>query len=81
MYPETMGGAQVVGLDENIGSLTSGKLANVIALDLSILHAKIHAETALVDLPNLLTRGRSHQAITHVWVAGNARFSNRQIQV
>ena len=79
IYPATLGGAQVMGLDENIGSLAPGKLADVIALDLRILDARIHAETALVDLPNLLTRGRANQAVTHVWVAGNARVSNRQI--
>ena len=78
IYPATLGGAQVMGLDENIGSLAPGKLADVIALDLRILDARIHAETALVDLPNLLTRGRANQAVTHVWVAGNARVSNRQ---
>lgn len=81
IYPATMDGAQVMGLNENIGSRASSKLPDVIASDLRILHAKIHAETALVDLPNLLTRGRANQAVTHVWVAGDARVSNRRIQV
>ena len=36
IYPATLGGAQVMGLDENIGSLAPGKLADVIALDLRI---------------------------------------------
>ena len=74
-----MGGAEVVGLDENIGSLVTGKLADIIALDLRILDTRIHADTAPVDLINLLAQGRTSQAVTHVWVAGNMRVRNRQI--
>ena len=80
IYPATLGGAQVMGMDESRGSLTPGKLADVIALDLRVLDARIHADSALVDLPSLLTRGRANQAVTHVWVAGKARVSNRQIR-
>ena len=79
IFPATLGGAEVMGLDENIGSLVTGKLADIIALDLRILDARIHADTALVDLINLLTQGRTSQAVTHVWVAGNMRVRNRQI--
>ena len=46
-----------MGLDEKMGSLVTGKLADVIGLDLHILDAIIHADTALVDLINLLTQG------------------------
>ena len=79
IFPATLGGAEVMGLNENIGSLVTGKLADIIALDLGILDARIHADTALVDLINLLTQGRTSQAVTHVWVAGNMRVRNRQI--
>ena len=79
IYLATLGGAQAMGADESMGSLTPGKLADVIALDLRVLDARIHADSALVDLPNLLARGRANQAVTHVWVAGKARVSNRQI--
>ncbi|MBL6709436.1 MAG: amidohydrolase family protein, partial [Pseudomonadales bacterium] len=73
IFPATLGGAEVMGLDENIGSLVAGKLADIIAADLRILDARIHADTAVVDLVNLLTQGRASQAVTHVWVAGNMR--------
>ena len=79
IFPATLGGAEVMGLDENIGSLVTGKLADIIALDLRILDARIHAHTALVDLIDLLTQGRASQAVTHVWVAGTMRVRNRQI--
>ena len=79
IFPATLGGAEVMGLDENIGSLVTGKLADIIALDLRILDARIHSYTALVDLIDLLTQGRASQAVTHVWVAGDMRVKNRQI--
>ena len=79
IFPATLGGAKMMGLDQNIGSLATGELADIIALDLRILVARIHADTALVDLINLLTQGRTSLAATHVWGAGNMRVRNRQI--
>ena len=79
IFPATLGGAEVMGLDENIGSLVTGKLADIIAADLRIHDARTHADTALVDPINLLTQGRAGQAVTHVWVAGNMCAKNRQI--
>ena len=57
IFPATLGGAKIMGLDQNIGSLITGELADIIALDLRILGARIHADTVLVDLINLLTQG------------------------
>ena len=79
IFPATLGSAKNMGLDQNIGSLITGELADIIALDLRVLGARIHADTALVDLINLLTQGRTSQAVTHVWVAGNMRVRNWQI--
>ena len=79
IFPATLGVAKIMWLDQNIGSLITGELADIIALDLRILGARIHADTALVDLINLLTQGRTSQALAHVWVAGNMRVRNRQI--
>ena len=66
IFPAILGGAEVVGLDENIGSLVTGKLADIIALDLRILDTRIHADTAPVDLINLFAQGGTSQAVTHV---------------
>ena len=79
IFPATLGVAKIMWLDQNIGSLITGELADIIALDLRVLGARIHADTALVDLINLLTQGRTSQAVTHVWVAGNMRVRNWQI--
>lgn len=79
LYHATQGAAQVMGLEENIGTLAAGKLADVVALDLRVLDARIHAGAVSVDLPQLLTLGRGNQAVTDVWVAGVRRVNGRQL--
>ena len=79
LYHATQGAAQVMGLEENIGTLAAGKLADVVALDLRVLDARIHADAVSVDLPQLLTLGRGNQAVTDVWVAGVRRVNGRQL--
>jgi 5-methylthioadenosine/S-adenosylhomocysteine deaminase len=74
----TQGAAQVLGLEENIGTLAAGKLADVVALDLRVLDARIHADGVHVDIPRLLTLGRANQAVTDVWIAGSRRINGRQ---
>ena len=68
-----------MGLEENIGTLAAGKLADVIALDLRVLDTRIHVDAISVDIPQLLTLGRANQAVTDVWVAGSRRVSSRQL--
>lgn len=79
LYHATRGAAHVMGLEENIGTLAAGKLADVIALDLRVLDARIHVDAIRVDIPQLLTLGRANQAVTDVWVAGSRRVSSRQL--
>ena len=68
----------VLGLEDNVGALAAGKLADIIALDLRVLDARIHADAVSVDIPQLLTLGRVNQAVTDVWVAGSRRVESRQ---
>ena len=44
IFPATLGGAKIMGLDQNIGSPITGKLADIITLDLCVLGARIHAD-------------------------------------
>ena len=78
LYHGTQGAATVMGLEENIGTLAAGKLADIVALDLRVLDPRIHADAVKVDIPQLLTLGRANQAVTDVWVAGSRRVQNRQ---
>ena len=73
LYHGTQGAATVMGLEENIGTLAAGKLADIVALDLRVLDPRIHADAVKVDMPQLLTLGRANQAVTDVWVAGSRR--------
>ena len=79
IYHATQGGAHVLGLEDNVGALAAGKLADIIALDLRVLDARIHADAVSVDIPQLLTLGRANQAVTDVWVAGSRRVESRQL--
>lgn len=78
LYHATQGAAQVMGLEENIGTLAPGKLADIVALDLRVLDARIHADAVSVDIPQLLTLGRANQAVTDVWIAGSRRVHGRR---
>ena len=71
IYQATQGSAQVMGLDDNIGALAAGKLADLAALNLRLLDAGIDANTINMDVPSLLLRGRANQAVSYVWVAGS----------
>ena len=59
-----------MGLDDNIGALAFGKLADLAALDLRLLDAGIDANTINMEVPSLLLRGRANQAVSYVRVAG-----------
>ncbi|MDH4457508.1 MAG: TRZ/ATZ family hydrolase [Nevskia sp.] len=70
----TLNGAKALGLDAEIGSLTIGKSADFIAIDLS------HASTTPVyDVVSTLAYAVGRDQVSDVFVAGRALMRNRQL--
>lgn len=68
----TLGGAQALGLAERIGSIEPGKAADLVAVDL----AAPELAPCFDPVSHLVyAAGREH--VTHVWVQGEARLSER----
>lgn len=71
----TLGGARALGLDQQVGSLVTGKQADVIAIDLSA------AETQPVFDPmaQVVYAAGRHQ-VTHTFVAGRCLMADRELK-
>lgn len=70
----TINGAKAIGLEQEIGSLTVGKAADVIAIDLN------HLETQPLYCPiSQVVYAASRQQVTDLWVAGKRLLKNRQL--
>ena len=70
----TINGAKALGLDQETGSLTLGKSADVIAVDLS------HLETQPLYCPvSACVYSASRQQVTDVWVAGKRLLKQRSL--
>ncbi|MDD5578789.1 MAG: TRZ/ATZ family hydrolase [Methylobacter sp.] len=70
----TINGARALGLDNEIGSLSIGKSADVIAIDLSCL------ETQPLYCPiSQIVYAASRQQVTDVWIAGKRLLKQRQL--
>jgi 5-methylthioadenosine/S-adenosylhomocysteine deaminase len=70
----TINGAKALGLDNEIGSLSIGKSADVIAIDLSCL------ETQPLYCPiSQIVYAASRQQVTDLWVAGKRLLKQRQL--
>ncbi|WP_027149207.1 TRZ/ATZ family hydrolase [Methylobacter tundripaludum] len=70
----TINGAKALGLDNEIGSLSIGKAADVIAIDLS------HLETQPLYCPiSQIVYAASRQQVTDVWVAGKRLLKQRHL--
>ena len=70
----TLGGARCLGIQDRIGSLETGKEADVVAIDLS------PPETRPVYHPiSQIVYSASAQHVSDVWVAGRRVLENRQL--
>jgi 5-methylthioadenosine/S-adenosylhomocysteine deaminase len=74
LFAATLGGARALGLDREIGSLAAGKEADIVAVDLSGVHAVpcYHPVSHLVHAV-----GR--ESVTDVWVGGQRIVAGRAL--
>lgn len=70
----TICGARALGLDDRIGSLEVGKLADIIALDLN----EVHTQPVYDPISTLVYSARSSQ-VTHSWIHGTAVVEERRL--
>ena len=70
----TINGAKALGLDDITGSLTIGKAADVIAIDLSALETQ-----PLYSPISQIVYAASRQQVSDVWVAGDRLLKQRQL--
>lgn len=70
----TLNGAKALGLEAETGSLSIGKAADVVAIDLS----EIETQPVLHPLANIVYSASRHQ-VSDVWVAGKQLLKSRQL--
>jgi 5-methylthioadenosine/S-adenosylhomocysteine deaminase len=69
----TLNGAKALGLDEQIGSLEIGKLADVIAINMSDIETQ-----PLFNPLSQLVYTNSGSRVSHSWINGTLMLENRQ---
>jgi 5-methylthioadenosine/S-adenosylhomocysteine deaminase len=70
----TLNGAKALGMEQHIGSLTVGKSADIVAIDLEQLN------TVPVYHPiSQIVYAASRDQVTDVWVAGKALLTNKNL--
>ncbi len=70
----TLNGARALGLEHEIGSLELGKLADLVAFDLSGL-----SQQPLYDPVSQLIYTSNRSCVRHVWVGGKALLEDRRL--
>lgn len=70
----TLGGAQALGLADEIGSLTAGKAADMICIDLSATACQ-----PLGDAADAIVFSATRDAVVDVWVAGRAMVRDHRL--
>jgi 5-methylthioadenosine/S-adenosylhomocysteine deaminase len=74
LHMATLGGARALGLQDDIGSLAPGKQADIVAIDLSSVHA-----LPVYDPVSHLAHVAARADVTHVWVAGAALVADKAL--
>ena len=72
----TINGAKSMGLEDKIGSLESGKLADIIAIDLG----DINCQPVYDPASHIVYATNSHQ-VTHSWIGGDIHMKDRQLSM
>lgn len=70
----TINGARALGMEDEIGSLEAGKLADLIALDFSGLEIQ-----PCYDVISHLVYAAGREQVSHAWVAGEAVLENGEL--
>lgn len=70
----TLNGARALGLSEVIGSLTTGKWADLCCIDLHRAHTR-----PIYDVAAQIVFSASREQVSDVWVAGRALLNNRDL--
>jgi len=74
LHMATLGGARALGLDNQTGSIQTGKFADLCAIDIN--------DVGLVpcyDIASLLVYSAGRENVSDVWVAGQNRVANRKL--
>ncbi|WP_439105906.1 TRZ/ATZ family hydrolase [Congregibacter sp.] len=74
LHMATLGGARALGLEQDIGSITPGKQADLIAVDLSA-----PATQPLYNPLSQIVYACTGGEVTHSWVAGEALLQDRKL--
>lgn len=70
----TLNGARALGLDDQVGSLVPGKLADIAAINLSNI-----ATQPIYDPISQIVYSAGRTQVTDVWIAGRRLLKNRQL--
>ncbi len=70
----TINGARALGMENKIGSLEAGKMADMIALDLSVLETQ-----PCYDVVSHLVYAAGREQVSYVWVAGDVLLEDGEL--
>lgn len=70
----TLGGAKVIGFDDQVGSIEPGKQADLVCVDLSALETQ-----PLHHVVSQLIYATGRQQVSDVWIAGRAKLLQRTL--